>query len=175
MSFKQILKKLEKEAIPVSNILDNVSNNIKELETSLISWKTNIPFEMILSKEDLKMDISREKKYEEIYKEKTSIFQSFKVFWIKKIIILSWEPCNISKKYNLFFIIKNEFWGWNEEENEYNVQTNVDDDEILFKKYFIETKLDIRLRYSKYLIPFMNGFIKELKKYKDKITINDPE
>lgn len=62
------------------------------------------------------------------------------IFWS-----LSWEPC--VNKYRLFII--------SEENNK-----------VTFKKPLIECKIEMRLKFVQYIIPFVNSFKKKLAEYR---------
>lgn len=66
---------------------------------------------------------------------------------------LSWEPCSLQKAFRLFFI-----------EKEYLSETK--EELIVFRKPFLECKLEIRHYWYQHLIPFMNSFKKKLEEYR---------
>ena len=66
---------------------------------------------------------------------------------------LSWEPCSLQKKYRLFFI-----------EKEYSPESK--EEVIVFRKPFIECKLEIRQYWINQLVPWMNEFTEKLRDYR---------
>lgn len=117
--FMDVLENLKNETIPLATVLDNCSDNIRTLESSLIKSKTN-------------------------FCHINNIYEENGVCWF-----FSWEPCPLGKRYRLFLI---------SEEKETGTMT--------FRKPLIECKLEVRLKVSQYLIPFMNTFKDALKQYR---------
>ncbi len=162
LPFDESFKQLESVAASLSNSLDNTSEQIRKLEKRLIELKTNFPFEMIVCKEELSQ--ARPLGDHHLPLQFLADVYCTQIFWF-----LSWDPDNISKTYRLFLRCQKEELGYNTStKKEVRLKASV-----LFKKPLLDTKLEVRLKYSKYLIPFMNFFTKALVDYKTAIQNQD--
>lgn len=158
------LKDLEIEATALFKLLDRTSDTIRRLESCLQKLNANFPFSFLVQEEKE----SPPKKPESYHKDSSPrevAFYTTQTRWY-----LFWKENTISKNYRLFLI---------SEEFEYIYFQSGDDLEHYassqfkvnssFQEPFISTKLHIRLRYSEFLISFIDAFKNYLRECRQAI------
>lgn len=162
-SISSSLKELILEAELLFKILDDASDKIRELESSLSHLKAHFPFRYVIKEENESFRKDLEEKHKTVCSYGHYYFT--KVYWY-----LAWEVDEASKNFRLLLISEEkEIIEYVNDENNY--------DSIIFetrsatKKPLIETDLSTRLRNSEHLIPFIDSFKEFLKGYRISILL----
>ena len=155
-SFEAVLKSLEAETLALKDALDNSSDTIRLLEKSLIESKTNFIHTKTIFTENKSIVKNSEERHWE------NKFLKIQTYHTEEWWFVSWQPDEISKSYRLFLISEKREFCWSETCE----KLIIFDSPITFKKPLIECKLEVRLKFSQYIIPFMNSFKEKLKEYR---------
>jgi hypothetical protein len=160
---------LVSESNKLYGILDQVSSSIRKLEESLRNSKTHVSFKCELFTENSTAIWSLKDEHIELCTKK--IRDDAEGYYIRTVWFLSWQETEEnSKNFRLYLLAEAKeilFHGFEEFYQEYFLHP-----QISYKKPFIETELEVRLRHSKYLISFINSFKVHLKKYREDIERN---
>ncbi|HZW60653.1 MAG TPA: hypothetical protein VFF04_00325 [Candidatus Babeliales bacterium] len=132
------------ETAELFRVLDQASTIIQHLESGLSEIRFHFPYNFFLEAEKLKILPSKQ---EHIDSYNIDFGYYNKVCWY-----FSWQQEDNNKKYRLFLV----------SENEERVILSRSHSEIYkkvleYKKPLVETPLSIRLKYIKYLIPFIDS------------------
>jgi len=166
-SFESTLKSLEAETFALEGVLNNTSDTIRQLEKSLIGSKTNFVYKKkILTENKSNLKAPEDRHLEEAILDIQNYYTE--IWWF-----LSWEPDETSKSYRLFLISEEKEFCWQHiGQPTRNCGKEIEfKSTIIFQKPLIESKLEVRLRFSQYIIPFMNSFKEALKKYR--VSLNN--
>ncbi|MFA5074797.1 MAG: hypothetical protein WC436_01725 [Candidatus Babeliales bacterium] len=150
------IKELEIEAEALFNSLDYASQKIHLVEKSLINLKAHFQFKFLIEEEEpiIKKpspDIENE------YPFHIAGFQT-QICWY-----ICWENTNENTKaYRLMLISEERTLVFHDIE----AKPIICKSNLIFSKPLIDTSLQIRLRYIKHLIPFINAFKNYLKNYR---------
>lgn len=159
--FDSSLEELFCEADDLFKVLDNVSDTIRKLESSLSDLKANFSYALLVKTEKE----SREKKIEPRHIENCPYVANF--YSTQDISYLTWEIDEKSNKYRFFLVKQEREWiYWEAPEGGRRILHQTQE---FFKKPLIETSLETRLEYSEYLIPFINSFKNFLKEKRRQI------
>ena len=146
---------LSQEAEALFNVLDNTSRKFRDLEDRLSELKAHFPFRFLVKEENE----SRQKFVENYHRDACPYATFYKT---KDCSYFAWEQDEHSKKFRLFLIVE-------ELESIYYLiaedvyESFVYQNRVLSKRPLIETDLATRLRYSEYLIPFIDAFKEYMK------------
>jgi hypothetical protein len=145
------LQKLAKEAEILSKVLDSATDVIRKLEADLKKLNANFVFKYL------------------IYESSPNYNRG----WSKMCWYLSWEKDQASNSYRLLLACF---------EKELVIRNSGTDDREFCETYsepfchskkpFIETDLQTRLKYSEYLIPFINAFTDHLASHRISIELS---
>lgn len=144
--------KLASDAKFVLEDLNKFSENIRKIENNLRDIKFNLPFRYCISREESKPGLPR-REHLEFYPGVE--YYGTEVFWF-----LSWEPYEKNKNYRLLLISEEKehvFSGIDEFFKIFEFQCK-----CTFKKPLQETNIKIKLKYSEYLMAFVDAFRKYL-------------
>lgn len=150
-SIDPLLNELVTEVKDLFKVIDSTSNKIRELESCLRGLKAHFPFRYYFEEEQ-GSQVNLDQKYPQV-PSATAQFYSTQTYRC-----LSWEQDESFKNFRLFLI--------DEERDEITycidrcALSNMALPKTLSKKPFIETDLPTRLRYSEYIVPFINAFKK---------------
>lgn len=157
------LTELIQEADTLFQKLNHISTSISTLEKELTRVKAFFPFKLLVDEE--------KRSLQKRLMDNKSDLESDNYYFTTVSWHLAWEEDENSKNYRLFLIseaLETVATGFEEHYSFEDVQINK-----LFKKPFIETNLKTRLKYSEYLITFIDSFKTYLKDYRISIEKND--
>lgn len=158
------IEELVAEAKALYTALDNVSKQIRTLESCLGELKAHFPFRHCISEEQ-ESPVLRpsEQRHDEAH-------PYAKGYWTKVYWHLAWEQDDSSKNFRLFLVSEERDRLADYKENFLGEIHS----KILFKKPLIETDLPTRLRHSEHLASFIIAFKKYLESCRISIETGDP-
>lgn len=152
------LTMFEMEASELFKLLDKTSNAIRKLESSLQKLNANFPFSLLVREDEESIPKTPEVHHQE------NIPGIVEAYTTQTIWYLSWDEDTKSNTYRLFLIAQKIEYIYVFVENYLPKQKFAES--CIFKEPFIATKLNLRLRFSEFLIPFIEAFTKYLNKFR---------
>jgi hypothetical protein len=144
-----VLDKFKKKACQYNSTIDAISTEIKLVEKSLSEANIHVPFKLLIKSEEDPQQYPSTDDHQKLY----PFPSGYRIYIEYK---LAWDLDEQSESYRLLYIITNaEIVYHNIEEQDLS---ELRPSKIVFKRPFIETKLPIRLEYSKYLKTFVDSF-----------------
>lgn len=165
-SFDGAFKELENVASLLSDNLDVSSEKITKIENRLRNLKTNLPYQMCV----LRKQASSYKPLEVYHIYVGPYFLENYGYCTKTEWFLLWDVCEQSKSYRI--IVKGletdlGFVHYPEKEYEDFIELAK---RTIYKKPLIECRLAIRLKFAKFIIPFIQAFTDYLRSYSASIA-----